>query len=115
MKTNTLQTEIDETLLFLAQMDLNLYGYVTDGTKEAFAVQNVELPEKYKMPEVIKLTIGKNEIEIFHKGKESIKNDSILIKDITKIIRESISIDEKTRGFWTFNDFESRLDWRILD
>lgn len=40
-----LRSEIDATLMSFVEMDLEIYGYVTEETVRAFRNQNTELPE----------------------------------------------------------------------
>ena len=44
-----LRPEIDSTLMFFVEMDLKIYGYVTEDTVRAFRNQNTELPEIVKV------------------------------------------------------------------
>ena len=46
--TTTLKEEIEITILWLAKTDMNIYGYITEGTKEAAKMQNVTLPDYEK-------------------------------------------------------------------
>ncbi len=48
MKNAGLKKEIDATLMFFVTTDINIYGKISEGTKEAFKVQGVEIPEQYK-------------------------------------------------------------------
>jgi hypothetical protein len=48
MKHAGLKQEIDATLMFFIKTDINIYGRITEGTKEAFKVQGVEIPDEYK-------------------------------------------------------------------
>lgn len=47
MKTE-LKKEIDATLLFFIESDITIYGKIQQGTIDAFKVQGVEIPEKFK-------------------------------------------------------------------
>lgn len=48
MKHAGLQQEIDATLIFFIETDINIYGKISESTKEAFKVQGVEIPKKFK-------------------------------------------------------------------
>jgi len=48
MKHEGLKKEIDATLIWFAETDINIYGKITQGTLDAFKAQNVELPEQFK-------------------------------------------------------------------
>lgn len=48
VKHKGLKKEVDETLMFFIESDMKIYGKVTDSTKEAFRVQNVEIPAEYQ-------------------------------------------------------------------
>ena len=41
-----LKEEVDKTLLFFVEMDLKVYGTVSDTTKEAFVKQGVKFPQE---------------------------------------------------------------------
>lgn len=43
-----LKKEIGSSLNFLAETDIKIYGKVSKDTKEAFKVQKVRFPKKYK-------------------------------------------------------------------
>ena len=43
-----LKREIKNSLIFLAETDKKIYGKVTKGTREAFKVQKVPFPKKYR-------------------------------------------------------------------
>lgn len=45
-----LKKEVDETVLFFAQMDMQLYGHITQETVDIFEIQNTAFP-----PELEKL------------------------------------------------------------
>lgn len=45
MTMTPLKEEVVKTLYLLLDLDLRIYGKITEGTKEAFRVQEVELPE----------------------------------------------------------------------
>lgn len=47
MKHAGLKKEIDATLMFFIKTDINIYGKITDGTKEAFKAQGVKIPDEY--------------------------------------------------------------------
>jgi len=40
-----LKKEINETLMFFFNCDINFYGEISEGTKKAFKAQGVELPD----------------------------------------------------------------------
>ena len=46
--TPKLKREVKKSLYFLAKTDYGIYGKVTKGTREAFKVQKVPFPKKYK-------------------------------------------------------------------
>lgn len=43
-----LKKEIKNSLYFLADMDMKIYGRLTLDTKKAFKMQKVPIPKKYK-------------------------------------------------------------------
>lgn len=45
----TLKQEVQKTIEFLADTDKEIYGEITEGTKEAAKVQNVPLPPEYEI------------------------------------------------------------------
>lgn len=48
MKHEGLKQEINATLMFFIDTDINIYGKISDRTKEAFKVQGVEIPKEYQ-------------------------------------------------------------------
>ena len=42
-----LKNEINETLYFLIESDLKIYGFITKGTEEAFNTQHVIIPDEF--------------------------------------------------------------------
>lgn len=48
MKHAGLKKEIDATLMFFIKTDINIYGKITESTKEAFKKQGVKIPEQHK-------------------------------------------------------------------
>lgn len=43
-----LKEEVETTLIFIAEMDIDLHGHISQSTLECFEIQKVELPEEYK-------------------------------------------------------------------
>lgn len=51
MKHEGLKKEVDATLLFFVETDIKIYNNISESTREAFKVQNVDInsiPDKYK-------------------------------------------------------------------
>lgn len=48
-KHKGLQVEIRSTLIFFADCDIEAHGHLTQGTIDAFAMQNIEIPPHYKL------------------------------------------------------------------
>lgn len=51
MKHEGLKKEVDATLLFFVETDIKIYNNISEKTREAFKVQNVDInsiPDKYK-------------------------------------------------------------------
>lgn len=51
MKHEGLKKEVDATLLFFVETDIKIYNNISESTREAFRVQNVDInsiPDKYK-------------------------------------------------------------------
>lgn len=40
-----LKNEIDQTLMFFITSDIEIYGHITESTKECFKMQNRKFPE----------------------------------------------------------------------
>jgi hypothetical protein len=79
-------------------------------------IKLILLTRKAKMTinETIIFTIDKKKVKAIHEGTKAFKDQAKGLDDLKAFVRDEIVFQSKSSGFIPYNNFESSVDWHVI-
>ena len=68
-----------------------------------------------KINETLIFTIDKKKVKAIHKGTKAFKDQAKGLDELKAFVRDEIVFQNKSRGFIPYNNFESSVDWKVME